>query len=53
MASVTNVDVVDLARSLIDIDSTTPHEGPVAQWLAKWLRDRGHSVDLQQVANDR
>ncbi len=53
MASVTNVDVVDLARSLIDIDSTTPHEGPVAQWLAKWLRDRGHSVDLQQVENDR
>jgi acetylornithine deacetylase len=38
------VDVVDLARSLIDIESTTGNEGEVGAWLASYLRSRGYSV---------
>ena len=38
------VDVVDLARSLIDIESTTGNEGQVGAWLASYLRGRGYSV---------
>ena len=46
-------DVVGLARSLIDVDSTTGREGPVARWLAGWLRDRGYDVEEQPVEGDR
>lgn len=46
-------DVVGLARSLIDIDSTTGAEGPVARWLAGWLRERGYDVEEQPVEGDR
>jgi len=38
------LDHVQLARDLIDIDSTTGNEGEVAAWLASFLRDRGYSV---------
>jgi acetylornithine deacetylase len=38
------VDPVDLARTLIDIDSTTGREGQVARVLAGYLRGRGYSV---------
>jgi acetylornithine deacetylase len=38
------VDVLDLARSLIDIESTTGNEGEVGAWLAAYLRGRGYSV---------
>ena len=47
------VDVVGLARTLIDIDSTTGQEGPVARVLAEYLRGRGYSVLEQPVAGDR
>ena len=47
------VDVVGLARTLIDIDSTTGQEGPVARVLAEYLRGRGYSVLEQPVAADR
>ena len=46
-------DVVGLARSLIDIDSTTPNEGPVARWLASWLRAHDYRVQEQPVEGDR
>ena len=46
-------DVVGLARSLIDIDSTTGQEGAVSRWLAGWLRGRGYDVDEQPVEGDR
>ena len=46
-------DVVGLARSLIDIDSTTPNEGPVATWLASWLREHEYRVEEQAVEGDR
>ncbi len=47
------VDVVALARTLIDIESTTGQEGPVARVLADYLRRRGYSVLEQPVAGDR
>lgn len=47
------VDVVGLARTLIDIESTTGREGPVARVLAGYLRERGYSVLEQPVAGDR
>jgi len=53
MAPVTPFDVVGLARSLIDIDSTTGHEGPVVGWLADWLRARGFMVETQPVEGER
>ncbi len=47
------VDVVGLARTLIDIESTTGQEGAVGRVLAGYLRDRGYSVLEQPVAGDR
>jgi acetylornithine deacetylase len=47
------VDVVGLARTLIDIESTTGQEGAVARVLAEYLRGRGYSVLEQPVAGDR
>lgn len=44
------VDVVDLARRLVDIESTTGNEGEVAAWLAAYLRNRGYSVLEQPLA---
>ena len=38
------VDHVELARELIDIESTTGMEGEVGAWLASYLRGRGYSV---------
>jgi len=39
-----SVDPLDLARQLIDIESTTGNEGTVAKFLADFLRGRGYSV---------
>lgn len=47
------VDVVGLARTLIDIESTTGQEGEVGRVLARYLRDRGYSVLEQPVSGDR
>lgn len=44
------VDVLALARQLIDIESTTGNEGEVGAWLASYLRDRGYSVLEQPLA---
>ena len=46
-------DVVDLARSLIDIESTSGHEAQVTDWLAAWLRRQGYDVTEQPVTDDR
>jgi len=43
-AGIAPVDVVGLARQLIDIESTTGNEGEVGAWLASYLRGRGYSV---------
>ncbi len=45
------VDVLEFARQLIDIESTTGNEGEVGQFLANFLRERGYSV-LEQPLDD-
>ena len=47
------VELVALARSLIDIDSTTGREGDACRWISSWLSDRGYDVVEQPVANNR
>ena len=47
------VDLVRLARTLIDIDSTTGQEAQAARWVADWLRGAGYSVDEQPVEAGR
>ena len=44
---------LEVARSLIDIDSTTGREGEACRWLADHLRTRGFTVTEQPVAGDR
>ena len=47
------VGLVDLARSLVDIDSTTGREGEAGRWLSKYLRQAGYDVIEQPVDRDR
>lgn len=47
------LDPVALARSLIDIDSTTGREGDVGTWLARLLRERGYQVVEQPIDGGR
>lgn len=47
------VTLVDLARTLIDVDSTTGREAEAGRLLAAWLRDRGWTVTEQAVADGR
>ena len=44
---------LDLARSLIDIDSTTGREGEACRWLADHLQTCGFTVTEQPVDGDR
>ena len=44
---------LDLARALIDIDSTTGREGEACRWLADHLRAKGFTVTEQPVDGDR
>ena len=48
-----SLDPVALARSLIDINSTTGREGEVGAWLARFLRDRGYGVVEQPITAGR
>ena len=45
--------VVELARGLIDIDSTSGREAAATDWLAGRLRERGYHVTQQPVVDDR
>jgi acetylornithine deacetylase len=45
--------LVELARSLIDIDSTTGREAEACRWLADHLRGLGYAVTEQSVEGDR
>lgn len=47
------IDPVGLARSLVDIDSTTGREGEAGAWLARFLTDRGYRVAEQPVSPGR
>jgi acetylornithine deacetylase len=50
---VDSLGLVPLARTLIDIDSTTGRESDCGLWLAAYLRHLGWTVDAQPVAGDR
>ncbi len=43
------VNLVALARALVDIDSTTGGEREAGQWLARYLRESGFTVTEQRV----
>jgi acetylornithine deacetylase len=45
--------VLELARALVDIDSTTGAEAAACAWLAAYLRERGFHVTEQEVAGGR
>ena len=45
--------LVDLARALVDIDSTSGNEAAATDWLAARLRRDGYRVTEQPVAGDR
>ncbi len=45
--------LLDLARALIDIDSTTGREAACCAWLADDLRQRGFTVSEQLVSDGR
>jgi acetylornithine deacetylase len=45
--------LVPLARTLVDIDSTTGQEADCGRWLAAYLRGRGFTVEEQPVSGDR
>ena len=47
------VDLVALTRALVDIDSTTGHEGDAGRWLADYLRRIGFVVTEQPVDGAR
>jgi acetylornithine deacetylase len=47
------LDLVDLARALIDIDSTTGREGEACRFLSAELRSRGYDVTEQPVSDGR
>ena len=53
MDSLDPADPVALARTLIDIDSTTGREAEAGAWLARFLRDRGYRVVEQPIAAGR
>ncbi len=45
--------LLQLARTLVDIDSTTGQEGDCGRWLAAYLRRRGFRVEEIPVTDDR
>jgi len=47
------MDPVELARALVDIDSTTGQEHEAGAWLSAFLRDRGYEVSEQPVSGGR
>lgn len=47
------VGLVDLARSLVDIESTTGREGEAGRWLSNYLRQAGYGVTEQRVDSTR
>ena len=47
------VDIVELTRALVDIDSTTGREDAAGRWLADYLRGREWSVVEQRVDDTR
>jgi acetylornithine deacetylase len=50
---VRQIDLIPLARTLVDIDSTTGKEADCGRWLAAYLRGRGFRVEEQPVSSGR
>ena len=48
-----SVELVRLARTLIDIDSTSGREAEASSWVARWLEQRDYEVVEQPVAENR
>jgi acetylornithine deacetylase len=48
-----SLSLVDFARALIDIDSTTGREQAAGEWLASTLEGRGYRVERQPVSDGR
>jgi acetylornithine deacetylase len=48
-----SLELVQLARTLIDIDSTSGRETEASAWVARWLREHDYNVVEQPVADDR
>ena len=48
-----SVGLVQLARTLIDIDSTSGREVDASAWVARWLREHDYNVVEQPVGDDR
>ena len=46
-------DPLALARTLVDVDSTTGQEGALGAWLVRYLRDLGYQVEEQPVSDGR
>ena len=44
-----STDPIQLTRDLVNIDSTTYHEGVVGEFLAGYLEQQGHTVERQPV----
>jgi acetylornithine deacetylase len=53
LARIRREDVIDLASALIRIPSFCPDETPVARFLAGYFRQRGYTVELQEVEPGR
>ncbi len=51
--TLSDVDVLHLTRSLVDIDSTTGREGDAGRWLARYLRTLEFTVVEQPVDDQR
>lgn len=47
------LELVQLARALIDIESTSGYESVASRWISSWLSERGYRVVEQPVAEDR
>jgi acetylornithine deacetylase len=47
------MELFDLTKALVDIDSVTGHEGPCAEFLRTMLNARGFTVELQPVSPRR
>src|SRR4029078_11746617 len=47
------MEYAELARTLVDIDSTTGREIEVAAWLSRFLHDRGYAVSEHPFADGR
>jgi len=45
--------LLDLHRSLVEIESITDNEHDIGSWLASYLRTRNLTVELQEVESKR